>query len=358
MSSFPSTRFSPAIDPKPRTAWNGFVKLRLGHSKKGSVFVVDHIFLGASAGWLFLQPSFFGPPSIAFGARPSDHRADFSVDVASPSGRSAIRLIVRIKPAGLRKTYPDGAQLYWCSIDGPNDISSFAAGTARKMGGDFSIRLQHHTNDAGYAGIMASRHFRCSDWNLQGNRKMVNVKHVYFTSLPAIVSDDDLARIAMARAGRLHFQTTEELGSRILGMEVYRGDTTGRTKVIGVDVPVELLAPPHLYFHPPVGATPAYYEVIGPEILRVAMAPGAILPFDGSSVAPVPADLKSFNYVVLGHAGTLPGLAAPYDEEATDEVMFIEGLPPDTDVFRFWKAHANSDLVTGRRKELRQLEPM
>jgi hypothetical protein len=186
---------------------------------------------------------------------------------------------------------------------------------------------------------------------------MVNVKHVYFTTLPAIASDDDLARIAMARAGRLHFQTTEETASQILGMEVYRGDTTERTKTLTVDVPVEFLAPPHLYYHPTTGSDPAYYEIIGPEIARVAMTAGSVLPISGSSVLPDRGHLKSFNYVVLGHAGTTSGLAAPYDEEGTDEVMFLEPLAPVTNVFEFWKAHKNSDLVTGRHKEIRQIEP-
>jgi len=67
MSVFPSSRFSPAVDTIPRTAWNGFVKLRLGHSRKGSVFVVEHIFLATSSGWIFLEPSFFGPPACHSG---------------------------------------------------------------------------------------------------------------------------------------------------------------------------------------------------------------------------------------------------------------------------------------------------
>jgi hypothetical protein len=40
-------------------------------------------------------------------------------------------------------------------------------------------------------------------------------------------------------------------------------------------------------------------------------------------------------------------------EEATDGVMFLEELPPGVDVFEFWRANHNSDLVTGRHKEVR-----
>ena len=76
----------------------------------------------------------------------------------------------------------------------------------------------------------------------------------------------------------------------------------------------------------------------------------------GGTVTHEATNQKIFNYVVLGHAGTLAGLAAPYDEENTDEVMFLEELSPGVDVFSFWQANANSDLVTGRHKEVRELE--
>jgi hypothetical protein len=341
----------------PRTAWNGFVKLRLGHSRKGSVFVVEHIFLATSSGWIFLEPSFFGPPSLSFTPR-GRHQAIFSADVLAPRGSLGARLILTIEPKDLRKLYPGGSQLYWCRIDGPSNLAEFSAGLAqRTKDGDFALRLHHHTNDAGHDGITGSGHFRTSDWNLQGSRKLINVKHVYFTTLPSIETEDDLSRIAMASAGRLHFQTTEETATQILGMGVYRADTNGRTRTIEVDVPAASLAPPHLYYHPSVDRQPAYYEIIGPEILRIAMFPTEVVPIAGLAVLPAASKQKAFNYVVLGHAGTLAGLAAPYDEEATDEVMFLEDLPPGVDVFEFWRANQNSDLVTGRHKEVRKLEP-
>src|SRR5258708_6586466 len=118
MSVFPSARFSPSIDIKRRATWNGYVKLRLGHSRYGSVFLVEHVILATVSGWAFLQPSFFGPPSLAFMPK-GRHRASFSVDVAAPRGRLGARLIVTIEANGLRRTYPGGAQLYWCQIDGP-----------------------------------------------------------------------------------------------------------------------------------------------------------------------------------------------------------------------------------------------
>ena len=139
-------------------------------------------------------------------------------------------------------------------------------------------------------------------------------------------------------------------------MDVYRGDTKGRTRTINVDVPAASLTPPHLYYHPFVDGQPAYYEIIGPEILRIAMLPSEVVPLVRGAVTQEVTKQKRFNYVVLGHAGSPAGLAAPYDEENTDEVMFLEELSPGTDVFSFWQANANSDLVTGRHKVVRELE--
>jgi hypothetical protein len=110
MSVFPSSRFSPAVDTMPRTAWNGFVKLRLGHSRKGSVFVVEHIFLATSSGWIFLEPSFFGPPSLSFMPR-GRHQAIFSADVLAPRASLGARLILAIEIELTAQFYRLGAQL-------------------------------------------------------------------------------------------------------------------------------------------------------------------------------------------------------------------------------------------------------
>ena len=320
------------------------------------MFLVEHLFLSNARGWSFFQPSFFGPPQLAFMPR-GRHRASFSVDVVSPRGSDAVRLIVDIEPRGRRRTYLDGAQLYWCSVRGPADLDRHVAGVAHRLpDGDFALRLQHHTDDRGFDGITASEYFRASPWSLQGVRKLKNVAHVYFTSLPTIEDDNDLARIAMSRAGQLHFQTTSEHeANEILGMTVYRSDTTGRTRTITIEVPASTIAPPQLYYHPAVNGQSAYYEVIGPEILRVAVNPGAVVPIRDGKTSVAPVDMKAFNYVVTGHAGTREGLLAPYDEEETEEVMFFEDITTE-DVFEFWQRNANSDLFTGRHREVRQVE--
>ena len=45
MSIFPSSRYSPAADLSNGTRRFGFVKFRMGYSRKGTVFLVEHLFL-------------------------------------------------------------------------------------------------------------------------------------------------------------------------------------------------------------------------------------------------------------------------------------------------------------------------
>lgn len=130
---------------------------------------------------------------------------------------------------------------------------------------------------------------------------------------------------------------------QVLELTVYRADTSGRTHTITVEVPSECLSPQHLLFHPVVYPEPAYYEVVGPEIYRIGLNPGATLPIPRGVATPAAGDLKRFDYIVLGDAGTLSGLAAPYNEEETEHVLHHERLDQGLDLFEFWQANANSD---------------
>jgi hypothetical protein len=118
-----------------------------------------------------------------------------------------------------------------------------------------------------------------------------------------------------------------------------------------------LIAPSHLYLHPCIGNEPAYYEVVSPEIIRVSVAPTAKLRLHKSEVIVEDIDLKRFNYVIIGDAETLEGLAAPFNEEETRQITHLERLNGATDLFDFWLAHANTDQVSGRTIEPRKLDP-
>jgi hypothetical protein len=162
----------------------------------------------------------------------------------------------------------------------------------------------------------------------------------------------------MASSGKIAFQTTSNRpAERVLELTVYRESTTGRTSVVNVDVPSSLLAPPHLLLHPQIFGSPAYYEVVGPEIFRIGVKPGTKVPIPHGLVSPAASELKTFEYIVLGDASELQGLSAPYAEEETEQVMHLERIDGESDLFAFWLNHANSDQVTGRTFEVRRLEP-
>ncbi len=161
----------------------------------------------------------------------------------------------------------------------------------------------------------------------------------------------------MASDGIIRFQTTSNRPiEEVLSLTVYRGNTLDRTLSLGFDVPCEIIAPAHLYFHPNVGLNGAYYEIVGSEILRVGVKPAATLRISGHEVDVARTNIKPFDYVVLGNAGTLDGLAAPYNEEETKEVAHLEKLDSATDFFKFWWDNQNTDQVADRTFEARKLQ--
>jgi hypothetical protein len=276
----------------------------------------------------------------------------------APRSHRASRLHVYFRSADMLRQFDDGAQIYNCTFEGPRQIMRFGAGRARaRSDGDFDLELFHITNPTAASNIRASHEIRSSAWNLQGIRRLKNVAYIYLTTLPSVGTEDDLRRIAMASGGKIGFQTTSSrLIEEELQMTVYREDTTGRTTPLPVTVPSAYLAPSHLLLNRP-GTVPAYYEVVGPEIVRVGVKPGATLRYDGCTGFVNAEDLKRFDYLVLGDAAEVEGLAAPFDEEETGQIMHLERLALGEDIFSFWWDHRNSDLVTGRAFESRQLAP-
>ena len=96
-----------------------------------------------------------------------------------------------------------------------------------------------------------------------------------------------------------------------------------------------------------------YYEVVGSEIYRVGVKPKAGLIYTGGHGTIAERMLKRFDYVVVGDASIIEGLAAPYDEEETNQVVHIEKPDASFDLFEFWLKNQNSDQVTSRQPEPR-----
>jgi hypothetical protein len=313
----------------------------------------------AVGGSRFFLPSFFSPPIILFNVDPGMHAAEFNMDVGGPRASRLERFVVHIKSEDRILSYEDGAQLYRCSFEAPRGITDFAKGECEQVGsGDFLLKLYHHTTPANAASIRKGGELWSSAWNLAGTRQLTNVAYGYFTTLPRITDEEDLRLIAMASDGTIQFQTTSNrLKEEVLYLTVYRGSTRDRTAAVHFKVPCMLIAPPHLYLHPPVGANPAYFEVVSPEIIRVGVVPAAKLRSDKSEVIVEDVDIKRFNYVIIGDAGTREGLAAPFNEEETRQITHLERLSVGTDLFDFWLAHANTDQVSDRVIEPRKLDP-
>ena len=349
----PPARYSPRFEQRGAIHIEGVVKLRLGHMQVGSVLAPEFIFV-RRAGMRFYQPSFFGPPVLGFNIEPGVHAARLSVDLASPRGETPARYMLTIRSDGLLRHYADGAQLYRCDLEGPADLAHHAAGRAREQAdGDFALALYHVTNNAAFAAIKSSRELRSSRWNLQGTRELTNVSYVYLTSLAKIGSEEDLRRIAMASDGMIKFQTTSGRAREdTMELKVYRENTSRRTASLPVTVASTILSPPHLLLHRPIGD--AYYEVIGPEIYRVGVQPGVALQWSLRHASVDESSLKRFTYLVVGDAAEIAGIAAPYDEENTEQIIHIEQLDTGVDLFDFWQAHPNSDQMTGRPFEVRE----
>ncbi|WP_424982069.1 hypothetical protein [Maritalea sp. S77] len=332
---------------------DGLVKLRLGHATFGSILLPELVFIKKSK-WHFFQPSFFSPPVLALNVNPEVSLARFSVDVGKPRSEILTRLNIQIQSDQLVRRFDDGAQIYRCRISGKKDLRRFVSGVCKpRSDGDFDLNLRHVTNPKAFSSIVGSGKLRSSSWNLQGTSELANAAYVYLTSLPSIKSEEDLRRIAMSSSGSIQFQTTSDRAvEKTLNLKVYRESTAGRTASLVVNLASKFLSPPHMLIHRPT-AEPTYYEVVGPEIYRVGVKPTKALGYAGGTVVAEPEILKIFDNLVVGDASTVEGLAAPYNEEETEQIVHIEKLDDGLDLFEYWQKHQITDQVSYRQPEPR-----
>lgn len=327
------------------------IKLKLVHARGFSVLLPDLI-VAEVGGWKWFQPKFFTACLLSFLDGHTEGTTWIDLREQGP------RLSVRFSSHDFIRRFDDGAQLYRCVISDAPGLASFAAGTCSVSDDhDILLDLFHHTTEQACEAIKNSGYLRPSAWNVQGTKKLENVGYVYFTSLRAIESDNDLRRIAMASDGEIAFLPTNATSTRdLVRIKVYRESTANRTATVKAAVPVEAIASQHVYRHAPYGNA-VYYEICHPEILRVGMVPGAVLPISDDRVIPGAGNLKRFDYVVLGDAGTAEGLTAPYDEENTGELFLVERCETET-IFEFWERNSNAELHDGRAFERMTFQPL
>ena len=56
-------------------------------------------------------------------------------------------------------------------------------------------------------------------------------------------------------------------------------------------------------------------------------------------------------YTVIGEATTVKGLAAPYDEEDTEEKLIIEFMKSPEEIIKFWMKNANTNQTNNKQIE-------
>lgn len=356
------------VSPNPGTQWDrprdGWIKLRLCHAR-GRSYLLPDVLIGFG-GTRFFRPSFFGPPRLVFDVPstpnrfgPKHHQGTFDLDVAAPRATKSTRVIVTVRSDHHVLSYEDGAQLYQCTYVAPHAarLANQVAGRCKRLGdSDFALEVFHHTTEHNAKLILSSHEIWSSARNLAGTDDLENVGFLYFTTLSAISDEADLMRIAMSSARSIGFQTTSDRPQELaIDLPVYEGRLDARQVALAFDVPCRVVAPAHLLHHPLTNAEPSYYEVIAPEIVRVAVQPSVVGQIDGRRIM-VPSDgLKDFGYVVEGNASNTDGLVEPMKEGGGTGMAHIERLDGDLTAFEFWKANANRDLISDRKVEPRIL---
>lgn len=339
----------PTFDTSERVN-TGFIKVKLVHAQGYSLLLPDMIVVDVD-GLRWLQPKFFSACLLSF----FDDGAIARMGIEPAHG---VKLIVDFASKDLVRSYDDGSFLYRCKFSSPMVLKPHLAGKC-SLDADHRVWLNlfHHTAAGTVGLIRKSGYFKGSRWNIQGNKKLVNVEYVYFTDLKRITNKRHLLKVAMASDGKIRLMPTNGLlPSDMVTIDVYRESTKNRCSTIEAMVPADAVASQHVWRHDALDQ-PVYYEASHPAIHRVGLEPGTVLPIGGDAVDIGAASLKRFDYVVLGYANTREGLVAPYDEEDTRELFKIERCETAGDPFAFWALHPNSDHYTGRVAEQQTFEP-
>ncbi|MBS1867975.1 MAG: hypothetical protein JSS69_18850 [Acidobacteria bacterium] len=313
------------------------IKIKLVHGEGKSVLMPDMLFVSLDGQWRWIQSRFFSPPIIDFDGDDAfgTLRLDLHADVPAYVG---------IRKSDLITCLDDSSFLYRCQVDvTPAILERHAGMCRRRQDGGFDIRLFHHTNGNARESILKCRYFLGSTWNLQGSKRLQNIEYVYFTDIPTIRSEVDLIAIAMTQNAHILLRPdhSDALADAV-EVKVYRATTTGRGETISMYVPCEMLASQHTWLHRDL-PSPAYYEIVCPNVFRVGLTPKCRLEFDSDTVLRTN-NHKRFDYAVVGDASTYMGLLAPYDEETTQEILHTDNAPAGQDVFDIWLARANQPL--------------
>lgn len=318
-------------------SWTGFIKVRLLH-REGASVLLPEVLVIEDGDLHWVQPQFFNACVIVFGDDPT---GTIGLSAADRHGRD-LAITARFQRSDRIGGDQDRSEVYRCSLESDYPIEDLTTGRALvRTDGGIDLLAHHHTTAASLDAILASGEVWGSPWNYQGVRKLTNVAYAYFTSLPKMESEEDLRLVAMASNGKAGVQLDDPKAPPVV-FDVYRESTTNREATLPLWIPAEIVSAPHVWLH---RGGSVYYEIAHPWIHRVGLLPGATLPFKGDRAVPVEADLRRFDYAVLGDCSTPEGAGAPFDEEETTETFAIADLG-SADLFDYWWQHQNQVLYT------------
>ncbi len=312
----------------------GYIKCKLFHGNGFSLVTPDQIYFGNKELW-WIQPLYYGANLIA----KTDEYIECKLWVDISFGAC---LEITFRSSDHVKTLCDGSEIYKCTILGPENLANYSTGRARWKGiGVPQVQLFHHTKGETKSKILKSGHFLPSSWNIQGNKKLSNIKYVYFTCLDRIIFEEDLRQIAMANHGKIGFRLDQNFSNTPdLILEVYRENTLNRNHSIAEWVDSSLLTSQPVYRHSPPGNS-VYYEIVQPFTYRVGLKPDTVLKITEDQVEAT--DKKQLGYIVLGDATTMEGLVAPFDEEETEQILKIEEQSDCKTNLDFWVEQSNKN---------------
>jgi hypothetical protein len=324
-------------------AWPGFVKIKMLHRAGGTILLPEIVVIGG-AGNQWVQPQFVHAPLFSFADDGLGVKISLGALDHSRHHRGGLECELTFRRSDRCAALADRSEVYRCHVETAHSPAQLSVGRARvRADGGIDVCLYHHTAEETLRLIHESRHVRGSPWNYQGTRELTNVSYAYFTSIRSVSTEADLQSIAMASRGKIGLRLdTNRSSDPDLLLDVYRESTSDRRATLKLWVPGETISTPHIWQH---AGLAVHYEVTRPWIYRVGLRPRAHLDFLDGCATPDPASLKRFDYAVIGDCNTTIGLEAPFDEENTSETFVVEDLT-GTNLFDFWRDHANAQLHT------------
>ncbi|WP_135622102.1 hypothetical protein [Solemya pervernicosa gill symbiont] len=320
-------------------SYEGYIKCKLVHNDLYSLVLPDQIYvkLGGEIHWV--QPLYFSGCLIA-------KLDEYGTCQLSIDASHCVVLNITFNNKDLVNRFDDGSLFYKCEIKAPKYLYQYTTGLAKFVDNKPYLKLHHHTSHGAKESILKGSEFWSSDWNIQGTKRLTNIGYLYLTSLPSITCVEDLSVIAMSSDGRLGFRTDQnDTGIPDLILDVYRESTTNRTETLSHWVDTTHLASQPSYRHQDPGGF-GFHEIVCPFVHRLGVEHSTIVQISDDQLVPV--SPKNFDYAVVGDATRASGLAAPYDEEETEEVFKIEHIVGDEDIISFWIANANTDQFSGK----------